>query len=71
MHVDVRGIEAVGGRARGSCACGEVAAGSVMVVLAVGVGSEAGGAAPWESTAVEAVGCRVQSRYQHRSDANG
>lgn len=69
MHVDVRGIEvAVGERARESCSCGEVAAGSVMVD---GGGGEAGGAVPWELTAVEAGKCRVQSLYLHRNDANG
>lgn len=69
MHVDVRGIEAAAGeRARESCGCGEVAAGSVMVD---GGGGEAGGAVPWELTAVEAGKCRVQSLYLHRNDANG
>jgi hypothetical protein len=73
MHVDVRGIEAVGERARGSCGCGEVAAGSVRVdgYVVLAVGSEAGGVAPWELTAVEEAGCRVQSRYQHQNGANG
>jgi hypothetical protein len=69
MHVDVRGIEAVGERARGSCGCAGSVKVDVRVVLAVG--SEAGGVAPWESTAVEAAGNRAQSRYQHRNDANG
>lgn len=59
MHVDVRGIEAVGERARKNCGCGAVVTGSVMVGE-YAVGSEADGAAVWESTAVEAVGCRFR-----------
>jgi len=58
MHVDVRGIEAVGERVRESCGCGEVAAGSVKVdgYVALAVGSEA----PWDLTAVEAAGSHVR-----------
>jgi len=67
MHVDVRGIEAVGGHGCESCDCGEVA-GWAMVGGYV-VGSEAGGAAAWESAAVEAAGCRV--RCLHRNGASG
>jgi hypothetical protein len=69
MHVDVRGIEAVGERARESCGCGEVAAGLVKVDEYVVLGGAVGAVAPWESTAVEAAERR--SRYLHRNDANG
>ena len=70
MRVDVRGIEAVGERGRESCGCGEVVAAD-LVMVDEHAGSEAGGVAPWELTAVEAGDCRVQSRYLHRNDANG
>ena len=69
MHVDVRGIEAVGERARESCGCG-VAAGSATVG-GYAVGSEAGGVAAWESTAAGAVECRFRYRYQRRNGASG
>jgi len=62
MHVDVRGIEAAGERARGNCGCGcGAAAYSVMVggYVALVVDSEAGGVAAWDSNAVEAVASRV------------
>jgi len=63
MHVDVRGVEAVGERARENCGddCG-VAAYSVMVggYVALAVDSVAGDAAAWESTAVEAVASRAR-----------
>jgi hypothetical protein len=62
MHVDVRDIEAVG--ERGCESCGGVA-GWAMVGEYVALGSEAGGAAAWESAAVEAAGCRVRYRYLH------
>jgi len=58
MHVDVRGIEAVGERAHESCGCGAVAASSAMVGEYV-VGSGAGAAAAWETNAVEVAGSRV------------
>lgn len=68
MHVDVRDIEAAGERGCESCGCGGVA-GRAAKVVALAVGSEAGGgAAPWESAAVE---CRVRWWYLDRNGASG
>jgi len=57
MHVGVRDVEVVGERGCENCGCVGVAGWAMVGGYAVG--SEAGGAAAWELTAVEAAGCRV------------